>query len=160
MREKGKEVGSLGGGVGTGKGTGKSMRIHLSKLPFTLGVKFPGPFFAGNCVEKPYCGYRSEGGGGGGSEEFHRKRGKIAEHRTFAGVDRRYFGVNGDSLLLIDVNARGSRLKRGQGILHLPLSKLPFSFSPKKSNSGDVVDLEGYFGGLSADPQKDCSHAT
>ena len=29
-----------------------------------LGVNFSGPFPAGNCAEKPYCGCQSEKGGG------------------------------------------------------------------------------------------------
>ena len=45
-------------------------------------------------------------GGGGGSEDFQSKRGKIAEKRTLADVNRRYFGV---------CSAGKSQLKKGSG---------------------------------------------
>ena len=48
-REKGKGVRRVGGRVGTGKGTGKSMRVHLSKLPFSkLPLSSSPTFLPGN----------------------------------------------------------------------------------------------------------------
>ena len=48
-----------------------------------------------------------------------KKRGKIAENRTL--IDA-VSGLMADFLLLIDVNAGGLRLEKGQGILHRTLS--------------------------------------
>ena len=46
-----KGVGSVGGGVGTGKGIGKSMRMRLSKLPFS-NLRYYLPFsFPRKCHE-------------------------------------------------------------------------------------------------------------
>ena len=50
------------------------------------------------------------------------KGGKFAENRTLTDVNRRYFGLMADFLRLIDVNAGGLRLEKGQGILHLTIS--------------------------------------
>ena len=55
-----------------------------------------------------------------GSEDFYTENeGKIAENRALIDVNRRYFGSIADFLRLIDVNAGGLGLKKGQGILHL-----------------------------------------
>ena len=54
----------------------------------SLGVKFPGPFLAGNCAEIP----QFEGGAVRISTE---NGGKFAENRTLTDVNRRYFGVDG-----------------------------------------------------------------
>ena len=57
----------------------------------------------------------------GGNEDFHGKGGKITENRALTDVNRRYFGIYDRFLRLIDVNAGGFRLKKGQAILH-PIS--------------------------------------
>ena len=56
--------------------------------------------------KSPYGGCQCEGG----SEDIRRNRGKIAENSS---------GLMVDFLRLIDVNAGGLQLKKGQGILHL-----------------------------------------
>ena len=55
------------------------------------------------------------------SEDFSRNGGKIAENRALTDVNRvdAISGLMVDFLRLIDVNAGGLRLKKGQGILHL-----------------------------------------
>ena len=63
-------------------------KIRSELLEF-LGVQFPGPFFAGNCAEKHMLWVPIRRGG---SEDFHRKRWKIADNRTLRDIEGRYFG--------------------------------------------------------------------
>ena len=56
-----------------------------------LGVKVLGPFQPGIVPKSPSCRCQFEGG----SEDFPRERGKIEENRALTGVNRSYFGVNG-----------------------------------------------------------------
>ena len=58
---------------------------RMPGLGVLLGVKFPGPFLAGNCAEKPRLQvliWR------GVSEDFRRNGGKIAENRALTDVNR------------------------------------------------------------------------
>ena len=90
----------MGWGSSTGRAGGRKVRSLPPKCPpfensgktnFLFGVKFPGPFLAGNCAEKPQMWVLIWKWG---SEDFHRKRGKITENRASINVNRRYFGVD------------------------------------------------------------------
>ena len=80
----------------------------------SLGVKFPGPFLAGNCAEKPICCQFEAGD----SEDLHRQGEKIAENRTSTDVNRLYFGIWGR---FSAANRQRGRFpaKKGQGILRI-----------------------------------------
>ena len=52
-------------------------------------------------------------------EDFHRKRGKIAENWTLTDVSRRYFGVDGRFSAVSRRQCRRFTAKTGPGNLHL-----------------------------------------
>ena len=58
----------------------------------------------------------------GAAEDPHTEGGKTAKDRKLTDVNRRYFGIC-DFLRLVDVNAGGLQLRKGQGILHPRVSQ-------------------------------------
>ena len=63
----------------------------------------------------------------GGSEDFHKTEGNSQKIGRYQALIDAISGLMADFLRLIDVNAGGLRLKRGQGILHLRLMSSPLS---------------------------------
>ena len=80
--------------------------------------QIPWPFLAGNCAKSPYCGCQFEGGEVMISTE---NGGKIKEMGHWQMLIDGISGLIADFLRLIDVNAGGLRLQKGEGILHLRL---------------------------------------
>ena len=99
--------------------TSQGYSYYFQRLASTKFVcQIPWPFFRPElCWKTPNVGADLKVGQWG----FYRKRGKFAENRGFLDA---ISGLMADFLRLIDVNAGGLGLKKGQGILHPTSTKI------------------------------------